>query len=423
MTEPILRLDSLDKRFGDAVAARDFSLDVHAGEFFTFLGPSGSGKSSVLRMIAGLESPDSGRVVIDGRDVSGVPPWERGIGMVFQSYAVFPHMNVEENVGYGLRMRRRPKAQVRERVSDLLGLVGLAGTEDRDVVTLSGGEQQRIALARALALAPPILLLDEPLSALDEKIRREMQTELKRIQKQTGTTFVYVTHDQEEALTMSDRIAVIDRGACVQCDTPRTLFRRPLTRFVAGFFRDCNLLEAQCIGIDGERARLRVAGTPVEIALAGRQPRQRDRAAVAIRAESPVLGDRAERCPVVLDARLLEVQSIEAPASSMSASSPTASASSPFRPARRSRPGRGRSVSGWIPRASCCWRTDRAAAPGSTTSWASSGACRSRSSRTTSWCRWTPPGSRTGPDTRTSRSTSLTTRQDSSSQAGRARST
>ncbi len=307
MTEPILRLDSLDKRFGDAVAARDFSLEVHAGEFFTFLGPSGSGKSSVLRMIAGLESPDSGRVVIDGRDVSRVPPWERDIGMVFQSYAVFPHMNVEENVSYGLRMRRRPKAQVRERVAELLALVGLAGTESRDVVTLSGGEQQRVALARALALAPPILLLDEPLSALDEKIRREMQTELTRIQQQTGTTFVYVTHDQEEALTMSDRIAVIDRGECVQCDTPRTLFRRPLTRFVAGFFRDCNLVEAECIGIDGERARLRVAGTPVEIGLAGRQPRQRDRAAVAIRAESPVLGDGAERCPVVLDARLLDV--------------------------------------------------------------------------------------------------------------------
>ena len=307
MTEPILRLDSLDKRFGDAVAARDFSLDVNAGEFFTFLGPSGSGKSSVLRMIAGLESPDSGRVVIDGRDVSGVPPWERDIGMVFQSYAVFPHMNVEENVSYGLRMRRRPKAQVRQRVAELLALVGLAGTEERDVVTLSGGEQQRVALARALALAPPILLLDEPLSALDEKIRREMQTELKRIQKQTGTTFVYVTHDQEEALTMSDRIAVIDRGECVQCDTPRTLFRRPRTRFVAGFFRDCNLVEAECAGIDGERARLRVAGTPVEIGLAGRQPRQRDRVAVAIRAESPVLGDGAERCPVVLDVRILDV--------------------------------------------------------------------------------------------------------------------
>ena len=306
-TEPILRLDTLHKRFGDAIAARDFSLDIHAGEFFTFLGPSGSGKSSVLRMIAGLESPDAGRIVIDGRDVSGVPPWERGIGMVFQSYAVFPHMNVEENVGYGLRMRRQPKAAVRRRVEALLALVGLAGTGDRDILTLSGGEQQRVALARALALAPPILLLDEPLSALDEKIRREMQTELKRIQKQTGTTFVYVTHDQEEALTMSDRIAVIDRGECVQCDTPRTLFRRPRTRFVAGFFRDCNLLEAECAAGDGERARLRVAGTLVEVQLAGRPPRLRERVAVAVRAESPVLGDGAERCPVVLDARLLDV--------------------------------------------------------------------------------------------------------------------
>ena len=378
MTEPILRLDSLDKRFGDAVAARDFSLDVHAGEFFTFLGPSGSGKSSVLRMIAGLESPDSGRVVIDGRDVSHVPPWERDIGMVFQSYAVFPHMNVEENVSYGLRMRRRPKAEVRLRVAELLGLVGLAGTEGRDVVTLSGGEQQRVALARALALAPPILLLDEPLSALDEKIRREMQTELKRIQKQTGTTFVYVTHDQEEALTMSDRIAVIDRGECVQCDTPRTLFRRPRTRFVAGFFRDCNLLEAECVAIDGERARLRLGGAPLQIGLGGREPRRRDRAAVAIRAESPVLGDGPNGARWSSTSGF-STSSIGAPASSTSASSPTASAWSRSRPARRPRPGRGWSVSGSIPRASCCWRTDHRLPFSCTRHAAGHGPARSRS--------------------------------------------
>ena len=227
-------------------------------------------------------------------------------------------------------------------------------------MTLSGGEQQRVALARALALAPPILLLDEPLSALDEKIRREMQTELKRIQKQTGTTFVYVTHDQEEALTMSDRIAVIDRGECVQCDTPRTLFRRPRTRFVAGFFRDCNLVEAECIGIDGERAaaarsgdagrdRARGPATP-DSATGPRSPSARNRLCSA----TGPSGARSSSTPA------FSTSSIGAPASSMSASSRTASGWSPFRPARRYRPERVPSALGSIPRASCCWRTDLA---------------------------------------------------------------
>lgn len=208
------------------------------------LGPSGSGKSTVLRMIAGLETPDSGEILIDGKDMTDTPPWERGLGMVFQQYANFPHMKVGTNVAYGLRRSRLSKADVQKRVESLLDMVGLRGFQDRRVTQLSGGEQQRVAIARALAPRPTLLLLDEPLSALDEKIRREMQSELRAIQGRTGTTFIYVTHDQEEALTMSDRIAVLNAGRYVQCDTPSEIFQRPRTPFVAEFFRGSNILNA-----------------------------------------------------------------------------------------------------------------------------------------------------------------------------------
>ena len=239
MAEPILELRHVCKRFGRAVPADDVSLAIEPGEFFTFLGPSGSGKSTLLRIIAGLEHADAGLVLLRGRDVGGVPPWRRHLGMVFQQYANFPHMNVAQNVAYGLRRRGLDPAKVKTRVAELLDLVGLAGFEERRVTQLSGGEQQRVAIARALAPRPELLLLDEPLAALDEKIRREMQGELTKIQEATGTTFVYVTHDQEEALTMSDRIAVLNRGRCVQVGAPERIFRFPRTRFVAGFFRGC----------------------------------------------------------------------------------------------------------------------------------------------------------------------------------------
>ena len=303
MAEPILELRHLRKQFGSAVPADDVSLAVEAGEFFTFLGPSGSGKSTLLRIVAGLEHADSGQVLLRGRDVGDVPPWRRCLGMVFQQYANIPHMNVAQNVAYGLRRRGLTRAEIASRVAELLDLVGLAGFEQRRVTELSGGEQQRVAIARALAPRPELLLLDEPLAALDEKIRREMQGELTNIQEATGTTFVYVTHDQEEALTMSDRIAVLNRGRCVQVDAPERIFRLPRTRFVAGFFRGCNVLEAS-LERDDHGATLVLGGRRLAFTRgnggAGSQ-------GVAVRGENLLLGEQARGAELVLPAVLARI--------------------------------------------------------------------------------------------------------------------
>ena len=305
MSDAILELEDLCKRFGATITADRLSLSIGKGEFFTFLGPSGSGKSTILRIIAGLDRPDAGKVLIAGRDMAGVPPWNRNLGMVFQQYALFPHMTVAENVGYGLRLRKLSAAEVSSRVEQMLHLVGLDGMQGKNSTLLSGGEQQRVALARALVLQPSLLLLDEPLSALDEKIRREMQTELKHIQKKTGTTFLYVTHDQEEALTMSDRIAVLNRGVCVQCDEPEALFRRPRTRFVAKFFRGCNVLEADFGRAPTGSAMIRIAGVALEVGGGGPADPGSGRPGVAIRAENLRLGPAAQDCdlrfPAVFD--------------------------------------------------------------------------------------------------------------------------
>ena len=243
--EPDIRLEAVRKLYGDVVAVASVDLEILRGEFFTMLGPSGSGKTTTLRMIAGFERPDAGRIYLGGRDVTRLPPYARNVNTVFQDYALFPHMTVAENVEYGLRVKGVSKAQRRARAEEVLDMVRLPGYGGRKPVQLSGGQRQRVALARAIVNRPQVLLLDEPLGALDLKLREEMQVELKRIQREVGITFVYVTHDQEEALTMSDRLAVMNDGRIEQIGTPADVYERPETEFVAGFVGTSNLLERE----------------------------------------------------------------------------------------------------------------------------------------------------------------------------------
>jgi spermidine/putrescine transport system ATP-binding protein len=239
-----VELEQVSKRFGDLVAVDDLSLDLARGEFFTLLGPSGCGKTTTLRMIAGFEQPDAGAIRIEGAAVAGLPPHKRPTNTVFQSYALFPHLSVRDNVAFGLKRKKVSRAETGRRVEAELERVGLAAEANRRPAQLSGGQQQRVALARALVNLPKVLLLDEPLGALDLKLRKGLQVELKRIQREVGITFVYVTHDQEEALTMSDRIAVMSDGRVEQVDTPEAVYERPATTFVAGFIGVSNLMPA-----------------------------------------------------------------------------------------------------------------------------------------------------------------------------------
>jgi putative spermidine/putrescine transport system ATP-binding protein len=241
-SDSAVRLEGLTKRFGDVAAVDNIDLDVRDGEFFSMLGPSGSGKTTTLRMIAGFELPTAGRVLLHGKDVTKAPPFERDVNTVFQDYALFPHMSVGDNVGYGLVIRKVEAAKRRERVSDALRMVRLDGYEKRRTSQLSGGQRQRVALARALVNRPRVLLLDEPLGALDLRLREEMQIELKGIQQQVGITFIYVTHDQGEALTMSDRMAVFNKGKIEQIGSPADVYEKPATQFVAGFVGTSNLI-------------------------------------------------------------------------------------------------------------------------------------------------------------------------------------
>jgi spermidine/putrescine transport system ATP-binding protein len=237
-----ITIDAATKRFGDVIAVNEVSFTIPGGEFFSMLGPSGCGKTTTLRMIAGFETPDSGRILLQGTDVTFVPPAKRNVNMVFQAYGLFPHMTVAENIAFGLKIKKLPSGEIGDRVREMLRTVQLGGMGDRRPGQLSGGQQQRVALARALVNRPAALLLDEPLGALDLKLRKEMQLELKDLQSRTGTTFVYVTHDQEEAMTMSDRIAVMHGGVVEQLATPRELYQRPASAFVAGFIGTSNLI-------------------------------------------------------------------------------------------------------------------------------------------------------------------------------------
>ena len=263
----MLDIRQLSKSFGSGAAAvpalRGVDVTIAEGEFFTLLGPSGCGKTTLLRMIAGFEAPTAGQIVLDGADISAMPPNLRPVNTVFQSYALFPHMTVAQNVAFGLEALGRPRAEVAETVDRMLHLVQMPHLRDRRSAELSGGQQQRVALARALAPKPRILLLDEPLSALDMKLRKEMQIELKRLQRETGLTFIFVTHDQEEALTMSDRIAVMSGGEVQQIASPRDLYENPANHFVAGFIGESNVLRAGLAGgaVDLGGQRLALPGT------------------------------------------------------------------------------------------------------------------------------------------------------------------
>jgi putative spermidine/putrescine transport system ATP-binding protein len=252
---PSVRLEGVTKHYGDVVAVDGIDLDVRDGEFFSMLGPSGSGKTTTLRMIAGFEQPTAGRILLHGLDVTRIPPFDRDVNTVFQDYALFPHLSVGDNVAYGLMVRKVPREERIARVADALRMVRLEGYERRKPAQLSGGQRQRVALARALVNRPRVLLLDEPLGALDLKLREEMQIELKAIQQQVGITFIYVTHDQEEALTMSDRLAVFNAGRIEQLGAPAEIYERPASRFVAGFVGTSNLLTGEAarstVGRDG----------------------------------------------------------------------------------------------------------------------------------------------------------------------------
>ena len=262
-----VRLESVTKTFGDFTAVDDLSLDVNHGEFFSLLGPSGCGKTTTLRMIGGFEDVTAGSIFLGDRDVTDLPPFVRPVNTVFQNYALFPHLDVFENIAFGLRRRKAPAGEIRHQVAAMLDLVDLPGFERRKPNQLSGGQQQRIALARALVNNPDVLLLDEPLGALDLKLRKQMQVELKRIQSEIGITFIFVTHDQEEAMTMSDRIAVMRNGRIEQLGPPEELYERPRTQFVAGFLGVSNLLDGEVAGRAGDLVEIRLTdGTIVRAA-------------------------------------------------------------------------------------------------------------------------------------------------------------
>jgi len=290
-----IQLQDLVKRFGTLEAVSDVSLEIHDGDLFTLLGPSGCGKTTILRLIGGFHKPDGGEIYFDGKPVSSIPPYERNIGMVFQNYALWPHMTISNNITYGLKLKKIPKAEIAEKVSHVLKLVNLVGLEDRYPGQLSGGQQQRVALARALVLNPDVLLLDEPLSNLDAKIRVQVRAEIRKLQKELGITTIYVTHDQEEALTLSDRIAVINLGKLLQIGSPRDLYERPENPFVADFIGINNLIPADVQEINSAEKWMKVQ-TKVGplICLGNERFKPGDRCLVSVRPETASISQSEE---------------------------------------------------------------------------------------------------------------------------------
>ncbi|WP_428426408.1 ABC transporter ATP-binding protein [Pararhizobium sp.] len=280
---PVLAVDNVVKRFGKTIAVNCLSLDIRENEFFALLGPSGCGKTTLLRMIAGFEVPDEGRIRLAGADITGQAPEKRPLNLMFQSYALFPHMTVRQNLAYGLEMERLAKPEISARVEEMLKTTDLQALAERKPAELSGGQKQRVALARALIKRPRVLLLDEPLGALDKKLREKMQLELKRLQHEVGITFIIVTHDQEEALVMADRVAVLKDGSILQCGTPEEVYERPANRFVAGFIGVMNFIEGEV----GDDAVFRAAGQTLACNTAGLK--RNAKAVLAIRPENITL--------------------------------------------------------------------------------------------------------------------------------------
>ncbi len=285
-----LEVINVQKRYKDVEAVAGVSLQVEEGEFFSLLGPSGCGKTTLLRLIAGFIQPTAGRILLKGRDIAGLPPEKRNMGMVFQNYAIFPHMNCFDNIAFGLRMRKVAKAEVKRRVEQALMQVGMAGYESRYQRQLSGGETQRIAIARVLVIQPRLLLLDEPLSALDKKLREEMKVWIKDLQQALGITTIYVTHDQSEAMVMSDRIAVMNLGRIEQASTPRQIYERPRSRFVSGFVGEANLLQGEVYALDEAGVSVEVEGFQVKAAHTQEELHPGQRVSVMVRPENVLLG-------------------------------------------------------------------------------------------------------------------------------------
>ena len=290
---PLLRIDAVGKQFGSFTAVDHLSLDIKAGEFFALLGPSGCGKTTLLRMLAGFETPDSGRILLNGEDVAQTPPHRRPVNMMFQNYALFPHLNVRDNIAFGLRRAGMSRSEIASRVAELMALVRLEGLEKRRPEQLSGGQRQRVALARAVARRPQLLLLDEPLAALDKKLRDSTQRELLALQRQLGLTFIVVTHDQDEAMTLADRIGVMNAGRLAQVATPRQLYEEPRSRWVAEFVGDVNIIEGRIETREAGRLRVTTQGAGALTAAVPRDLGDAANVCVAIRPEKIRLSQRA----------------------------------------------------------------------------------------------------------------------------------